>query len=187
MEGEELATYFEPMMLSLTLYETRVDNEDIEDPLKTSIQDVAYSQVKLDEYVSTVVEFKYHQFADNIERVQIFPQENLSTFLNVLKTDVFKTASGEGIHFMSNFQLQMGETQVFHRRSVYNMLDLLGDFGGIFGSVYAVGKFVHMLVTGYEEEYQMLEHYFKVQKSSSGKEKRVSDETRRADFILLEI
>ena len=41
MDDKELSTYFAPMMFSLTLYETRVDYEDIEDPLKTSMQDVA--------------------------------------------------------------------------------------------------------------------------------------------------
>ena len=93
--------------------------------------------------------------------------------MNVLKTDVYKTEISDAVvlPFLQNFQLQMGQTQVFHRRSVYNMLDLLGDFGGIFGSVYAVGKIVHLLVTGYDEEQQLLEHYFKVQ---HGKEK-VSD------------
>ena len=41
MKDEELAEYFAPMMFTLSIYETRVDYEDIEDPLKTSIQDVA--------------------------------------------------------------------------------------------------------------------------------------------------
>ena len=45
----------------------------------------------------------------------------------------------------------LGDIEVVSSRAVYNILDLLGDFGGIFSSLHFLGQIVHFIIVGHQE------------------------------------
>ena len=47
---------------------------------------------------------------------------------------------------------------------MYDILNLLGDIGGIFSSIYFLGQLANYLFVGDQESHQVLAHYFRVNK-----------------------
>jgi hypothetical protein len=69
----------------------------------------------------------------------------------------------------------MHTTQI---RQVYGTLDLLGDLGGVFGSILMISTVLHWMVTGNDQPQQVLSHYYRVEDpSSSG---RKVDDAKKA-------
>ena len=56
----------------------------------------------------------------------------------------------------------LGDINFIHHRRVYDLMDMLEDIGGFFGSMFAFGLIVHFLISGNETSSQMLKEYFKV-------------------------
>ena len=52
---------------------------------------------------------------------------------------------------------------VIEKRRVYDIINLLGDFGGIFSSVYFLGAVIHFLLFSSQEAHRMLTDFFKVE------------------------
>ena len=52
---------------------------------------------------------------------------------------------------------------VIEKQRVYDVINLLGDFGGILSSVYFLGAVIHFLLVSSQEAHQMLTDFFKVE------------------------
>lgn len=57
---------------------------------------------------------------------------------------------------MVSMMFFLNDIQANHKRSVYNTMDLSGDLGGIFGTVYFFGAVLSFLLTGSDQEQQLL-------------------------------
>ena len=85
---------------------------------------------------------------DNINRVQLDDSTVETTFLNVAE---LKESIAEGNpDIVYHIFVMLSGLEGDQRRIVYNLLDLLGDLGGIFASMTLIGYSVHFLITGQE-------------------------------------
>ena len=57
-------------------------------------------------------------------------------------------------------EFSLGEQHWIHNRKVYDQMVLLGDLGGLFGSLMIIGAGVHWLLVSNTLPMQLMKHYF---------------------------
>ena len=67
-------------------------------------------------------------------------------FVNYKETDILVNEKDEKT--LLQFVITVDEVQTVHKRNVYSLLDLLGDLGGLFGSLALLGQGLHWLISG---------------------------------------
>ena len=136
MEDSELKDYFAKSQLLTFYYDTKVDYEDIENQLKSVIKRNTIP-IDLDTPQAKQLFFKNHEFKDDTKWVQISENEDVSSTFFSLLEDIQGSAGrgGERPQF-AEMWISLSDIQVVEKRKVYDLLDLLGDLGGIFSSIY---------------------------------------------------
>ena len=81
---------------------------------------------------------KLHTFVDNTNYVQAASTDEETEFLNY-DTILSPTNLNNLGKIMIRLQFSIVNKKMMHFRKVYSMLDLLGDFGGLFGSIFILG------------------------------------------------
>lgn len=90
---------------------------------------------------------KQHKFKDDTKQVQVSENEDInSTFFSIQTAERGSSTSIVNTEpVLARFVCRLGDIEVVQARVVYNVLDLLGDAGGIYASLYFLGQIVHFI------------------------------------------
>ena len=98
-----------------------------------------------------------------------------ATFFSILKIEQKSSSiffeSDKGTP-MATFLAGLGDIQVIEKRKIYGALELIGDLGGIFSSIFTLGSSLHFLLVGAQESHRVLSHFFKVDETRDMKKLR---------------
>ena len=94
-----------------------------------------------------LIELRHFVFHDNTDRFSIDDKEKVTNFLNFHSvTDGFRQNVPK--ETLITFTVTLNEMRSVQKREVYNMLDLLGDLGGVATSIMTLGRIAHVLLVG---------------------------------------
>ena len=94
----------------------------------------------------------------------MFNQDTSTEFLSVQDSSVSIDVQGT---LYGAVRLRLGEQHLIHNRRVYEFMILLGDLGGLFGSLIFIGAVFHALTVDNAVAVHLLKHYFLVEPENS--------------------
>ena len=94
----------------------------------------------------------------------MFNQDTSTEFLSVQES---KTSIDLQGNLYGSVRFRLGEQHLIHNRRVYDVMILLGDLGGLFGSLLFIGAAFHSLLVDNALPVHLLRHYFLVEPENS--------------------
>ena len=155
MNMTELEDYFALKPLLITSFNTDVYYDNIANPLKTKEQFVGTFIMVPGQTSLHYLKLKPHTFSDNTNFVQAVTKDNELNFLNY---DVINSLNnfGDLDKSLMLFQFVIDGKKTMHFRKVYSFMNLLEDFGGLFGSIYMLCRGLHWFISKQEQSRQLL-------------------------------
>ena len=87
----------------------------------------------------------------------MFTQDQTTEFLSIQSE---KSSVQFNSPLIALAQFYLGEQHVIHNRRVYDQMQLLGNLGGLLGSLMLIGAGLHFLIVDNTLPIQLMKHYF---------------------------
>ena len=108
--------------------------------------------------------YQGHDFTDSTSRLQLFYEGETTEYLTLWKSeDYSRDLFGAKETHLLQYEFALGSKQRIHQRNVYSTMDLLGDGGGIYGSMFSLGLIIHSLISSKSMTFMFHKYYFRVE------------------------
>ena len=109
-----------------------------------------------------------HEFNDKTSRLQLFSKGQKTEFLNFEREEdsVVAMMEGESTFYRARFYLD--SKKVVQNRRTYAFFTFLGDAGGIYASVFAIGAFINWFVSKQAFSMVLLRDHFTTDEGQLG-------------------
>lgn len=155
MAREELSDRINYIQL-ITFYQIPyLDFNELDDPLKLKVE-IDYTQINLNSYVSRLTKIALHEY--KIENSYLFYPPKTGIFYDAKSSEIrsytFTNFTHDG--WLGEFKMYFTPTKTSYQVIMYNIYDLIGQLGGIYGMIFEIFGILAFYVARKTYEYSLV-------------------------------